>query len=58
MNVQWQIQDYPWGRGPCRGGRGVPRQLRFKNFVCQKKESGPLGGRGGVRRTHPPQIRQ
>ena len=23
------------GRGPRRGGRGLPRRLRFENFVCQ-----------------------
>ena len=44
------------GRGP-RGGRGLPRQLRFENFVCRNKriwaliQYGPLGGR--VRRARP-----
>ena len=25
------------GRGPRRGGRGLPRRLRFENFACQNK---------------------
>ena len=32
------------GRRPRRGRRQLPRWLRFKKFVCQTKESGPVGG--------------
>ena len=32
------------GRGP-RRGRGLPRRLRFGNFVCQNKRIGTLGRR-------------
>ena len=30
------------------GGRGLPRWLRFENFVCQNERIWTLGG-GGVR---------
>ena len=29
------------------GGRGLPRQLRFENFVCQNERIWTLGGGGG-----------
>ena len=48
--LQWRIQDFPWGgggRGPRRRGCGLPRQLRFENFVCQNERIGTL--RGGAR---------
>ena len=32
------------GRGPRRRGCGLPRQLHFKNFVCQNERIGTLGG--------------
>ena len=32
------------GRGPRRRGCGLPRWLRFENFVCQNERIGPLGG--------------
>ena len=32
------------GRGPRRGGRGLPRRLRFENFVCQNERIWTLGG--------------
>ena len=32
------------GHGPCRWGCGLPRQLRFENFVCQNKKIGTLRG--------------
>ena len=32
------------GRGPRRRGCGLPRQLRFENFVCQNERIGTLGG--------------
>ena len=32
------------GRGPHRRGCGLPRQLRFENFVCQNERIGTLGG--------------
>ena len=34
------------GRGLRRRGCGLPRQLRFENFVCQKERIGTLGGGG------------
>ena len=34
------------GRGPRKGGRGLPRWLRFKNFVCQNERIWTLGGGG------------
>ena len=37
------------GRGPRRRGHGLPRRLRFENFVCQDERIWTLGG-GGVRR--------
>ena len=40
------------GRGPRRRGCGLPRQLRFENFVCQNERIGTL--RGGARWAHPP----
>ena len=35
------------GRGPRRWGCGLPRRLRFENFVCQNERIGTL--RGGAR---------
>ena len=32
------------GRGPRRSGCGLPRRLRFKNFVCQNERIGTLRG--------------
>ena len=32
------------GRGPRGGGRGLPRWLRFRNFVCQNERIGTLRG--------------
>ena len=32
------------GRGPRRRGCGLPRRLRFENFVCQNKRIGTLRG--------------
>ena len=34
------------------GGCGLPRQLRFENFVCQNERIGTL--RGGAHQAHPP----
>ena len=32
------------GRGRRRRGSGLPRWLRFENFVCQNERIGTLGG--------------
>ena len=59
--AQWRIQDFPWGgRGPRRRGCGLPRWLRFENFVCQNERIGTLGGGGrapGVPPLDPPMLR-
>ena len=34
------------GRGPRRGGGGLPRWLRFENFLCQNERIWALGGGG------------
>ena len=39
------------GRGPRRWGRGLPRRLRFENFVCRNERIWTLGW--GVRQTRP-----
>ena len=40
-----------------RGGRGLPRQLRFANFVCQNERIWTLGGRApGTPPLDPPMI--
>ena len=39
------------------GGRGLPRQLHFENFVCQNERIWPLGGRApGTPSLDPPMI--
>ena len=35
------------GRGP-RRGHGLPRRLRFANFLCQNERIWTLGGRVGL----------
>ena len=43
------------GRGPRRRGCGLPRQLRFENFVCQNERIGTLrGARTGHAPLDPP----
>ena len=43
---------FPVGeRGPRSGGCGLPRRLRFENFICQNERIGTLGG---ARRARPP----
>ena len=48
------------GRGPRRKGCGLPRRLRFENFVCQNERIGSLrGGRTlGVPPLDPPMMLQ
>ena len=43
------------GRGPRSRGCGLPRQLRFENFVCQNERIGTLkGARAGRAPLDPP----
>ena len=42
------------GRGPCTGGRGPLRRLRFENFACQNERIWTRRGGGGARRARPP----
>ena len=45
------------GRGPRRGGRGLPRRLRFKNFACQNERIWTRrGGRAPGAPLDPPMI--
>ena len=44
------------GSGPRRRGCGLPRRLRFENFVCQNERIGTLGG-GGAPPLDPPMKR-
>ena len=47
------------GREPRRRGCGLPRQLHFKNFVCQNERIGTLGGRApGEPPLDPPMYRK
>ena len=36
------------GRGPRRRGCGLPKQLRFENFVCQNERIGTRRGGGAT----------
>ena len=58
--VKFAVADpgFPIGEGvDLVGGCGLPRQLRFENFVCQNERIGTLsGGAHRVRPLDPPMI--
>ena len=51
---QWRIQDFPKGGTNLVGVRRLPTQLRFENFVCQRKRIWTLRGRAPAAPPDPP----
>ena len=54
MLNQWQSRISCRGCRPC-GGRGLPRSLCFKNFICRNKRIRTL--KGGIRQCKHPIIK-